>query len=314
MTRVVVLGGSGFAGSAIVRCLAGAGFRPVSVSRRARGGEQVRCDATDPVALMQVLQDAGAVVNAVLGDADTMMSATRALAACARALNLRVVHLSSMAVYGLARGRVDEGAPLHGTGGYAETLLAGTGAVILRPGIIYGPGGEQWTGRIFRLLRARRLGDLGENGDGRCNFIHVRDVGAAVVALLGRPDLAELAINLAHAFAPRWNDVLVACARAIGAVPVVRIAGWHLAAEAVMLAPPVYLARLSAARLGLASARWPEIVTPSMRALFSQDLSLDCRLADRLLGLDRVPAAAGLAECAAWFLETYGLPEGAPAS
>jgi nucleoside-diphosphate-sugar epimerase len=261
---------------------------------------------------MPVLQGAQAVVNAVLGDADTMMAATRALASCAEKRDLRVVHLSSMAVYGAARGRVNEAAPMGGTGGYAEakiaceTLLAGTGAVILRPGIVYGPGGEQWAGRIFRLLRARRLGDLGENGDGRCNFIHARDVGAAVAALLPRPELSGLAINLGHSCAPRWNEVLVACARAIGAVPVARIAGWQLAAETSLVAAPVVLARLSLPRMG---ARLPEVVTPSMRALFRQDFSLDCHLADRLLGLSRVPPAQGLAECAAWFLETYGLPE-----
>jgi len=186
MTRVVVLGGSGFVGSAIVKGLAQAGFQPVAVSRR-QG--TVRCDATHEAALMPVLHGAQAVVNAVLGDADTMMAATRALASCAQKRDLRIVHLSSMAVYGPARGRVDEAAPMGGTGGYAEakiaceTLLAGTGAVILRPGIVYGPGGEQWAGRIFRLLRARRLGDLGEHGDGRCNFIHARDVAAAVVAV-----------------------------------------------------------------------------------------------------------------------------------
>jgi nucleoside-diphosphate-sugar epimerase len=311
MMRVVVLGGSGFVGSAIVAGLAEAGFRPVAVSRRGT----VRCDATDAAALMPVLQGAHAVVNAVLGDADTMMAATRALAGCARTLDLRVVHLSSMAVYGPAQGRVDEAAPMGGTGLYAEakiaceTLLAGTGAVILRPGLVYGPGGEQWAGRIFRLLRARRLGDLGEHGDGRCNFIHARDLAAAVVALLARPRMAGVAINLAHGFAPRWNDVLVACARAIGAVPAARIAGWQLAAEARLIAPPLFLARLSLPRIGVAPARLPEVVTPSMRALFRQDVSLDCHRADRLLGLSRVPPAEGLAECAAWFLETYGLPE-----
>ncbi len=307
-------------GSAIVACLQRAGFRPVSVSRRGRGENQVRCDATDAEALGQVLKGAFAVVNAVLGNADTMMGATRALAACTRSLDLRVVHLSSMAVYGPARGRVDEDAPLHGTGGYAEakiaceTLLAGTGAAILRPGIVYGPGGEQWVGRIFRLLRARRLGDLGENGDGRCNFVHVRDVGAAVVALLRRPSHAGVAINLAHSFAPRWNEVLLACARATGAVPVARIPGWQLAADTRVAAPPVYLARHLAARIGLEPYRLPEVVTPSMRTLFAQDFSLDSHRADTLLRLPRISPAQGLAECAAWFLETYGLPQASLAS
>jgi len=320
MRRAVVLGGSGFVGSAILASLGRAGFRPVSVHRHLRGAgagiEQLACDAGDPAALMRALRGAQAVVNAVGGDADTMMAATRALAHYVRGQDCRVVHVSSMAVYGAAHGCIDEMAPLRGTGGYAEakieceSLLAGTGAVILRPGLVYGPGGEQWAGRIFRLLRAGRLGDLGENGDGRCNFVHARDLGEAVVAALGREEAAGKAINLAHPLAPRWNDVLVACARAIGAIPVDRIPGWRLSAEVKWLAPPLYLARLAANRVGLGGFWLPDALTPSLRALFRQDVRLGPRRAERLLGLDWVPPAEGLAECAAWFLETYGLPQG----
>lgn len=323
MMRVVVLGGSGFLGSAILACLARAGFQAVSAQRRSRkagsGVEQVACDATDPLALKQALLGARAVVNAVGGDADTMMAATKALSSCARGGPL-VVHISSMAVYGAARGRVHESARLVGTGGYAEakieceSVLAGTGAVILRPGLVYGPGGEQWAGRIFRLLRAGRLGDLGENGDGRCNFVHARDLGAAVVAAIERDDAAGKAINLAHPLQPRWNDVLIACARAIGAVPVERIAGWRLNADVTCLGPPLYLARLLANRVGMRGMWLPDAITPSLRLVFRQDVSLDVRRAERLLGLGWVPAAEGLAECAAWFLETYGLPNGAQLS
>lgn len=36
--------------------------------------------------------------------------------------------------------------------------------VVLRPSCIYGRGSQQWSGRISRLLLARRLGDLGAAG------------------------------------------------------------------------------------------------------------------------------------------------------
>jgi hypothetical protein len=55
----------------------------------------------------------------------------------------------------------------------------------------------------------------------------------------------------------------------------------------------------------------PDAITPSLRALFRQDFHLDVARAERLFGLASVPPAAGLAECAAWFVETYGLPRGA---
>jgi len=313
-TRVVVLGGSGFVGSATLYSLASAGYHPVSAHRGPReasdGIEFHPCDATDPAAIARVLKGAAAVVNAVLGNADTLIAATRLVADAARE-GLPVVHLSSMAVYGQASGRVSETAKLLGTGSYAEAkiaceaILSGTGAVILRPAIVYGPGGEQWAGRIFRLLRAGRLGDLGEHGDGRCNFVHARDVGAAVVAALVTPGAAGQAINLAHPSAPRWNTVLRAAARAIGAVPLRRISGRRLSAEVMCLAPPLHAAALAARRLKL---QLPEAITPSLRALFRQDLSLDGYKARALLGLAHTAPAEGLAECAAWFLQAHGAP------
>jgi nucleoside-diphosphate-sugar epimerase len=316
--RVVVLGGSGFVGSAILASLARAGFHPVSAQRRparAPGGfEQHPCDATDPAAVARALDGAAAVVNAVLGDAGTMMSATSAMREAAGRRGLPIVHLSSMAIYGHASGRVDEAAKPRGTGAYAEAkidceaLLAGSAAVILRPGIVYGSGGDQWAGRIFRLLRAGRLGDLGENGDGRCNFVHARDVGAAVVAALLGPEAAGQAINLAHPAPSRWNTVLASCARAIGAVPVRRIGTRRLDAEVRFLGPPLILARRAASLTGLPVRLVPDAITPSLKTLFRQDFTLDGRKAERLLGLIHTPPAAGLAECAAWFLATHGRP------
>lgn len=316
--RVVVLGGSGFVGRAILRALAEAGFHPVSAHRNPRLAphsmgsddfEHQACNAKNPEALMRVLRGAGCVVNAVLGDAATMVAASRALAEAAAAMPAcKLVHISSMAVYGNAGGLVAESAPLRGSSRYAaakiacEAALAGTGAIILRPGLVYGPGGEQWAGRLFRLLRAGRLGDLGEHGDGRCNFVHARDLGAAVVAALRNPLAAGHAINVAHSIAPRWNQVLLRGARAIGAVPAARIPGWRLNAETRLFAPPLYAVQKLAGRRGL-----PEPITASLRGLFAQDITLDHRLADRLLGFGRTPPLQGLAECAGWFIETYGI-------
>ncbi len=73
-----------------------------------------------------------------------------------------------MAVYGGVTGAVSESAPLLGQTPYAQAKVAAEAAaaryprsVIFRPGIVYGPGSRQWTERIARWLRARRVGDLG---------------------------------------------------------------------------------------------------------------------------------------------------------
>ena len=60
----------------------------------------------------------------------------------------------------------------------------GGDAVILRPTCVFGPGSTQWTTRIARLLKARRIGDLGSAGDGGCNLAFIDDVVAAVLAAL----------------------------------------------------------------------------------------------------------------------------------
>jgi len=97
----------------------------------------------------------------------------------------------------------------------------------------------------------------------------------------------------------------VAFGRAIGAVPVARIAGWRLALEAGLAAPPLFLAR----RLARTPARVPDAISPALRRLFAQDIVLDCSLGHRLLGLPRTTLPEGLAESAAWFLDKYGPPK-----
>jgi len=309
---VVVLGGSGFVGSAIVAGLAAAGVNTISARLNARaGGLERACDATKPEEIGTLLQGASCVVNAVGGDERTMLAATRAVAAAADGW-CRIVHVSSMAVYGDTTGAVRETAPLRAASRYGaakiacEQALAGTGATILRPGLVYGPGSRQWVGRIGRLLHRRRLGDLGKHGDGRCNLVHARDLGEAVVAAVRQRRSHGQVMNIGMKAPPRWNDFLVAFGRSIGAVPVPRIAGWQLALEAGLLAPSLYLAR----GFGRTPDNVPDAVSPALRRLFGQDVVLDCSLGHRLLGPPCTSLADGLAESTAWFLENHGLAGG----
>ncbi len=308
---VVVLGGGGFVGGAIATSLAEAGYPVISAQRRAgpvRAGVRLQlCDATQGGPLGDLLQGAGCVVNAVGGDDRSMLAATQTVARAAEGC-CRIVHISSMAVYGQATGYVPESAALLPAGRYGaakiacEHALSGTGATILRPGIVYGPGSLQWVGRLGRLLRARRLGDLGKHGDGRCNLVHARDLGDAVVAAIRRRESHGQILNIGMTAPPRWNDFLVALGRSLGAVPVARIAGWRLALEAGAFAPPLHLAQ----RFGGV----PDAIPPSLRRLFAQDIVLDCSRAERVLGMLHTDLAEGLAESATWFLEKYGFSGG----
>jgi len=120
---VVVVGANGFVGRRVVQSLRETqGLRPIIAARKSAPAgdiEQRICDAADAASMAAALQGASYAVNCVAGDADTMVTATRNLCAGARAAGLRrVVHLSSMAVYGPATGLVDESAPLDTRAGW----------------------------------------------------------------------------------------------------------------------------------------------------------------------------------------------------
>jgi 2-alkyl-3-oxoalkanoate reductase len=314
--RVLVLGADGFIGSHLVDSLVASDWAtPIACSRRARaaGGAgaiaRLQFDATDESALYQALQNADAVVNCVAGSAQTIEKGSRALLAAAdrQPRPPRLVHLSSMAVYGTATGVVTESAPLRAEDPYGRAKAAAEAdcgrysqAVLLRPGIVYGPRGRQWTERVARWLFAHRLGDLGAAGDGYCNLVYVGDVVAAVAQCLRLPGVAGRAFNLAMPQPPTWNEYFIDFARALGAVPVARISRRWLKIETRLLAPPLKVGEIVCRKAGLTALRLPEAMPPSLLRLWQQDILLDVTCAGQLLQLRWTPLDDGLREAAHW--------------
>jgi nucleoside-diphosphate-sugar epimerase len=312
--RVLVLGADGFIGSHLVTALAGSDWAsPIACGRRARtvGATdpiaRLQFDATDESALHQALQSADAVVNCIAGSTRTIVDGARALVAAAarQPRPPRLVHLSSMAVYGNASGVVTESAPLRAEDAYAKAKIAAEAdcqrysqAVILRPGIVYGPRSRQWTERVARWLSAHRLGDLGAAGDGYCNLVYVADLVAAVALCLRLPGMAGQVFNLAMAQPPTWNEYFVAFARALGAVPVARIGRRRLKIETKLLAPPLKVAEILCRKVGISALRLPEAIPPSLLRLWQQDIRLDVTRAEQLLQLQWTALEDGLRQAA----------------
>jgi nucleoside-diphosphate-sugar epimerase len=322
--RVLVLGGSGYVGSRLCLMLSDSGWAiPLSGSSRSRaaGVENVRVDTTDAAALALALNGVDAVVNCVAGSAAAIAQGAQTLVqACLTAGCKRIVHLSSMAVYGRLEGAVREEAPSDPSLGWyarakceaeahmAAFARAGGTVVMLRPGCVWGPGSDLWVGRIAGFLRAGRLGDLGAAGDGWSNLVHVDDVCTCVLAALRLPQpQGEIrTYNLAAPDSPRWNEYFVDLALAIGATPVRRIAPLQLRLDALLAGPPLKLAQLGLARLGLPSHALPDALPPGLLGLWERHVWLDARSAERDLGLRWTPYPDALIQCAAWYLSEDG--------
>ena len=218
-------------------------------------GSHVSADheATKTADIATALAGVDMVVNCIAGNPRTILATTKALCDAARRNPpRRIIHLSSMTVYGGAEGLVDEETrPEPPLNTYAkariecealvrEYVADGGDAVIVRPSCVFGPGSEPWASRIARLLSARRLGDLGSLGDGVCNLIHVDDLVALMIAMLSASDVSGETFNASADWPrPTWNEFLIRFARAIGATPVERISARRMQVEVKLLAPLV---------------------------------------------------------------------------
>jgi nucleoside-diphosphate-sugar epimerase len=322
--KVLVIGANGFVGDAIVRALAASpNFEPVAgvrwKSTRQDGIEQRVCDATDPASLETAMRGIPFAASSVLGPGSTMVRVMRNLCALPPRIEVHgIVHISTMSVYGPATGLVDETAPLDGSlGSYASAKVEaeriardfiglGGKVTILRPGIVYGAGGEQWVGRIGRWIRAGRVGNLGAAGEGFCNLIYRDDLGSAVVAALSTPTAVGQSFNLGEPDPITWNEYFTELGGAIGVPFVRRIPRRCLRIEENLAAPPLQVAKLVASRLGLRPGLFPEPIPRSLVALWRQDIRLDHRKADALLGFPRTSRTVGLAAAAEWFSRREG--------
>ena len=324
--KILVLGGSGYIGSRLCAALAAGGWAtPISASaRRATPGiEHRKIDARDGASLSAALRGMDAVVNCVAGDAASIAQGAATLArASEEARCPRIVNLSSMSVYGFQQGTLQEDAPFDPTLGWyarakceaelhlASFAQAGGSVVNFRPGCVWGPGSQLWVGRIGRWLRAGRLGDLGEAGDGWSNLVHVDDVCAAIMAVLRAPEAVRQVrtYNLAAPDSPRWNDYFTDLALAIGATPVRRVPRRQLRADAWLAGPVLKIAHTALARAGRAALALPEPISPGLVGLWDRQLKLDSRLAERELDMQWTCYGTALRQSALWYLQRDGMP------
>jgi nucleoside-diphosphate-sugar epimerase len=257
--RVLVTGGTGLVGRHVIAALRARGDRVRGLARSsaaaaalaALGAEPVEGDVTAAASLEAALADCDAVVHAaamVLSGASwpvwraVNVHGTELLARAAARARVRLVHLSSVAVYGRrttyagGRASVDEDfgldRPLFPRDHYArskreaelavwrvtgETALS---AVALRPCVVYGEGDRHFAPRVARLL-GHGLAPLVGTGDNRLSVVYAGNVAAAVLAALDRPDVSG-PFNVANDGGVTQREFLQRFAAGLG-VP----ARWH---------------------------------------------------------------------------------------
>jgi nucleoside-diphosphate-sugar epimerase len=210
--RVAVTGASGFIGARTVEHLILAADCEVhavvrSFSRLSRLSELAqdrlsfhRSDVLDTAALTAALSGCDIVVHCAYGSDgspeqqwQTTVHGTRTLVdVAARVGTTRVVHVSTAAVHDVTDLDVfDETTPLvrpsyptyEAAKLAAEAIVHGAGldAITLRPTVVYGPWGKDWTATVLDRLARGGRGLPSGSDSGISNAVYVDDVARAIV-------------------------------------------------------------------------------------------------------------------------------------
>ena len=320
--RVLVLGGTGFVGRIIIKRLNEIPEVDTVVGARheAAVGDNrfVSIDATNADSLSAAFSNTDVVVNCVTGSGATIKENALAIVDAANRNNklVRIVHMSSMAVYGNQQGVLDESAPLSEDFGWygkakveAEEIFqqfveSGGSSTILRIGCVYGAASTLWVDRIGLLLKSGRLGDLGEMADGWSNLVNVDDIAKAVVLSLGSAEPGAKVYNLSAPDSPRWNIYFRDFALAIDRVPLKYKTRLSMLIETKMIAPPLKAAERMSDR-GWIKSLDIQCMPPSLLRLWQQQIKLDSSRIEDELNLSWTPYDEGLKESVNYFRNRY---------
>ena len=211
--QVTVFGGSGFVGRAIVRALAHEGYQVRIACRRIELAERIKTagDVGQITLVRTNLRNAASVKAAVAGSQAVVnasgiafqrgrqsyqtvhVEGSRAIAEAAKAAGVqRLVHMSGIgadhrnSTNKYIRSKVDA----------EDAIVAGfPDATILRPSVVFGPEDAMFN-RMGQIAKQAPFLPVVGDGSARVQPVFVGDLGAAVVAVLERPDTARTVFEL----------------------------------------------------------------------------------------------------------------------
>lgn len=346
MQKVLVTGAAGFVGGWVAESfyLSGipvrAGIRRWSSGSRLarRPIEMVSCDVMSPSQLREAMEGCDAVVHCAVGNDEVTIEGTRNVLSAAQSSRLRrIVHISSVGVYGNATGRIDESAALRSDGNaYNQRkivseqvcdkfIASGLPVVVLRPSIIYGPFSYTWTVSFANRLWSGRWGTFGRCGEGKCNLVYVSDVVQAVFLALQSDQAPGETFNVNGEEVITWNDYFTRFNTALGRPSLRQVKTWPIAVKSRVLAPIRVAGRFALSRCNQSlmklnarsalAARYMKATESSLKLtptsdqlkLYGRDVEFTIDKAKEKLGYaPQVSIAQGLEFSAAW-LEQHGL-------
>jgi 2-alkyl-3-oxoalkanoate reductase len=251
---VLVTGASGLVGSHVVEALVARGdavralVRPASHAAVLRlGAEAVAGDVTDPAVWQEAARGVRAIVHAAAivqrrasweQYVAVNVDGTRLAAAAARAARARLVHVSSVAVYGGSAAypstpeRRDEDFPFQPIATpdfYARskrmaedvareaTAEGDLDVAALRPNVIYGERDRLFTPRVIGAVRLPFVPQIGP-GTNRLSCVYAGNVAAAAVVALDAPLRGFRAYNVTSDGPPALSqrEFFAAFAAALG--------------------------------------------------------------------------------------------------
>ena len=216
---ILVTGGTGFVGSAIVRALR-ASDRPVrALVRDEAGGEELRAlgvetvvgDMAEPASLRRAVQGVDTVVHLVAiltgkpEDFERVMTqGTRDLVALAKEEGVRRFVLMS------ALGTTEETkelVPYYGAKWEMEQIVAASGLehVIFRPSFVFASGGGALQ-QFRRIAKLAPVTPIVGSGEQRIQPIWIDDVAAYYAAAIDKPEAANRTFELGGPDVVSWNE------------------------------------------------------------------------------------------------------------
>ena len=243
---VLVTGATGFLGGAVARRLADEGAHVRALARRPNADsylqgipriETVMGNLTNAGQMRAAAKGCTTIIHvaAALGSnlahqQHANVEGTRNVMQAAAAAGVeRVVHVSSIAVYGYGyltdvsedTPQQPGNVPYNLTKSQAETVVleesvrTGVQYSILRPGMIYGPRSNGWTATMFKLGKRKPTPFPGD-GSGSAHIIYVDDVVDLALVLAQHPAAVGEAFNCASDPAPTWREFIGGYSRLAG--------------------------------------------------------------------------------------------------